>query len=149
MITNRCAGDFCETRGGEHPASATNGCNCGMSSGGLHPSEKGDDNTIKILEGLAGVEKGDRGGDKGGGGGGGGEGQVTDLEQHKSKGGEVDDVLGRRKHALSVETPRTVLFRLVSLRRFVFVCLVQRSNVFPGILRQVNFGRMGASHRQG
>lgn len=34
---------------------------------------------------------------------------------------EVEDIIGRRKHALAVETPRTVLFRLVGFCVFVFL----------------------------
>lgn len=40
-----------------------------------------------------------------GGAGGGGEASGSDCE--------VEDIVGRRKHALAVEIPRTVLFRLV------------------------------------
>lgn len=48
---------------------------------------------------------------KGGGGEDNGHSKEEDLDG--TDGGEDEDVVGRRKHALAVEIPRTVLFRLV------------------------------------
>lgn len=47
--------------------------------------------------------------------GGGGEhnGHHTEEDLDGTDGGENEDVVGRRKHSLAVEIPRTVLFRLV------------------------------------
>ena len=129
----RCAGDFCETRaGGRRASDDPSGRENGMPSEGTHPPEAmGNDDISKYLDG-GGSGKSNRGDEKGGGGGdgegggggergvggggegGGGGGKVMGVQNHKKRGGGADDVVGRRKHALSVETPRTVLFRLVS-----------------------------------
>lgn len=115
--TTRCAGDFCETHpGGQRQASAdATGDKKGnrdnkAETGSLvvsQPSERDRGRPVRNrgLEGAS--EKSSTGG--GGGGGDGRDG--TECEE--------DDIVGRRKHALSVETPRTVLFRLVGCFRVV------------------------------
>lgn len=92
----RCAGDFCETRqGGQGQAL---GCNNPLAAGShevdirkTHHVEEGrDEETNNRYRTMAGGQE---------------TGSVGD--------GGTDDILGRRKHALAVEIPRTVLFRLV------------------------------------
>ncbi|CAM9140552.1 unnamed protein product [Ectocarpus fasciculatus] len=107
----RCAGDFCETHpGGQRQASAdATGHKKGnrdnkvetTALAAFQPSERDRGRPVRnrCLEG--GAEKSSAG--VRGGGGDGRDG--TECEE--------DDIVGRRKHALSVETPRTVLFRLV------------------------------------
>lgn len=115
--TTRCAGDFCETHpGGQRQASAdATGDKKGNRDNKVkttalvasQPSERDRGRPVRnrCLEG--GAEKSSA--DVGGGGGDGRDG--TECEE--------DDIVGRRKHALSVETPRTVLFRLVGCFRVV------------------------------
>lgn len=113
--TTRCAGDFCETHpGGQRQASAdATGDKKGNRDDKVEtaslvvsqPSERDRGRPVRnrCLEGAS--EKSSAG--DGGRGGDGRDGTEC---------GE-DDIVGKRKHALSVETPRTVLFRLVGCLR--------------------------------
>ncbi|CAB1115058.1 unnamed protein product [Ectocarpus sp. CCAP 1310/34] len=102
----RCAGDFCETHpGGQRQASADA---TGDKKSNLdkvetaslvvsQPSERDRGRPVRNRGLEGGCEKSSTGGGDGRNG--------TECKE--------DDIVGRRKHALSVETPRTVLFRLV------------------------------------
>ncbi|CAM9755868.1 unnamed protein product, partial [Ectocarpus sp. 8 AP-2014] len=107
----RCAGDFCETHpGGQRPASAdATGDKKGnrdnkVETGSLVVSQPSERDRGRPLRNR-GLEGGSEKSSTAGGGGGGDGRDGTECEE--------DDIVGRRKHALSVETPRTVLFRLV------------------------------------
>ncbi|CAM9152943.1 unnamed protein product [Ectocarpus sp. 12 AP-2014] len=107
----RCAGDFCETHpGGQRQASADatadkkGNRDNKVETASLvvsQPSERQRGRPVRN-RGLEGASE------KSSAGGGGGNGDGRDGTEC-----EEDDIVGRRKHALSVETPRTVLFRLV------------------------------------
>ncbi|CAM9680933.1 unnamed protein product, partial [Hapterophycus canaliculatus] len=84
----RCAGDFCEIHSGGERRVAASADNCSTNT--LSRAE------LRRSEG-AGVSSSEASGSGRGSGG----------------GPEEDEIVGRRKHALAVETPRTVLFRLV------------------------------------
>lgn len=87
----RCAGDFCEIHSGAEQRAAPSADNYGSVNTNTRFSAE-----VRKAEGTEA-----RSGDASGSG--------------RGNGGETeeDEIIGRRKHALVMETPRTVLFRLV------------------------------------